>query len=127
MLSTRFQTPVSKKTLNPAFAPTDATFNFPIYLSLADKLGVVELVIWDKDVLKREYLGEASLPLDCWFREDGVFAFDDPNNKVSIEQTCILPSLTYEIPGALHKRGFYSTWDKFYGYYSNQSRLCGMP
>lgn len=84
VLSTRFQTPVSKKTLNPSFAPTDATFDFPIYLSLADKLGVVELVIWDKDVLKKEYLGEASLPLDDWFREDGVFAFDDPNNKVHV-------------------------------------------
>ena len=25
-----------------------STFDFPIYFSLTDKLGVVELVVWDK-------------------------------------------------------------------------------
>jgi phosphatidylserine decarboxylase len=45
LLSTRFQTPVLKRCTNPIYAPKDATFDFPIYLSLADKLGVVELVM----------------------------------------------------------------------------------
>jgi len=31
--------------------PTSATFNFPIYISLADKFGEVELIVWDKDML----------------------------------------------------------------------------
>jgi hypothetical protein len=44
------------------------TFDFSIYLSLADKLGVVELVVWDKDMLTKEQLGEVALPLDDWFR-----------------------------------------------------------
>jgi phosphatidylserine decarboxylase len=45
LLSTRFQTPVLKRCTNPIYALKDATFDFPIYLSLADKLGVVELVV----------------------------------------------------------------------------------
>jgi len=72
LLSTRFQTPVLKRCTNPIYAPKDATFDFPIYLSLADKLGVVELVVWDKDMLTKEYMGEVALPLDDWFRgEEG--------------------------------------------------------
>jgi len=82
VLSTRFQTPVLKRNTNPIYPAKDATFDFPIYLSLTDKLGVVELVVWDKDMLKKDYLGEIALPLDDWFREDDVYAFDDPNNKV---------------------------------------------
>jgi phosphatidylserine decarboxylase len=85
LLSTRHQTPVSKKNTNPTYDPKDATFDFPIYLSLADKLGVVELVVWDKDMLKREYLGEVALPLEDWFKDDNAFAFDDPNNKASTQ------------------------------------------
>ena len=71
-----------KKTVNPTYDPKDATFDFPIYLSLADKLGVVELVVWDKDMLTKEYLGEVALPLDDWFKDDNAYGFDDPNNKV---------------------------------------------
>jgi phosphatidylserine decarboxylase len=82
VLSTRFQTPVLKRSTNPVYAAKDATFDFPIYLSLADKLGVVELVVWDKDMLTKEYLGEVALPLDDWFKQEGVYAFDDPNNQV---------------------------------------------
>jgi hypothetical protein len=52
-LRTLFQTPVLKKVV---------TFDFPICLFLADKLGVVELVVWNKDVLMNEYLGEVALP-----------------------------------------------------------------
>lgn len=66
-MNNRQQTTVAKKTLNPTYALKDATFDFPIYLSLADKLGVLELVMWDKDVLGKDYLGEVSLPLEDWF------------------------------------------------------------
>ncbi|KAI8980012.1 C2 domain-containing protein [Trametes punicea] len=82
LLANRQQTPVAKRTVNPAFNPKDATFDFPIYLSLADKLGVVELVVWDKDVLKKDYLGEVSIPLEDWFRDGNAFPFDDVNNKM---------------------------------------------
>jgi C2 domain len=80
---------VAKRTLNPTYAAKDATFDFPIYLSLADKLGVVELVVWDKDMLSKEYLGEVALPLDDWFvdkqtGEQRSFGFDQPGNKVSL-------------------------------------------
>jgi Ca2+-dependent lipid-binding protein len=81
VLSTRFQTSVCKRTLSPVYAAKDATFDFPIYMSLADKLGVLEFVVWDKDILTKEYMGEHALPLDEWFKGT-AFAFDDPDNQV---------------------------------------------
>lgn len=82
VLGTRHQTSVVKRTLNPVYNPKDATFDFPIYLSLADKLGVLELIIWDKDMLSKDYLGEVSIPLEDWFRDGNAYGFSDPDNKV---------------------------------------------
>jgi phosphatidylserine decarboxylase len=78
------------------YNPKDATFDFPIYLSLADKLGVVELVIWDKDMLTKEYLGEVSLPLEDWFADkhdgkDRDFGFDQPGNTVRLFSLVFCP------------------------------------
>lgn len=84
----RHQTPVAKRTLNPVYNPKDATFEFPLYLSLAEKLVGVELVVWDKDMLSKDYLGEVALSLESWFRSEGeenVFGFDEPGNKVCHE------------------------------------------
>lgn len=81
VLNTRQHTPVIKRTTNPTYSAKDATFDFPLYLSTADKLGAIELVVWDKDMLTKDYLGEAALPLEDWF-VDRAFAFDDPNNAV---------------------------------------------
>jgi C2 domain len=83
ILSTRFQTPVCRRTLSPVFTAKDATFDFPIYFSLSEKLGVLEFVVWDKDMLRKEYLGEYALPLDEWFRGN-VFAYDDLDNQVRL-------------------------------------------
>ena len=81
VLGARFQTPVCKRTLSPVFTAKDATFDFPIYPSLSEKLGALEFVVWDKDVLRKEYLGEFALPLDEWFRGN-AFDFEDLNNQV---------------------------------------------
>jgi hypothetical protein len=81
VLGTRFQTPVCKRTLNPVFNEKDSTFDFPIYLSVSDKLGGVEFVLWDKDVLKKDYLGEFALPLDEWFKGN-AFGYEDHDNQV---------------------------------------------
>jgi phosphatidylserine decarboxylase len=89
ILSTRFQTPVCRRTLSPVFTAKDATFDFPIYISLSEKLGVLEFVVWDKDMLRKEYLGEYALPLDEWFRGN-VFAYDDLDNQVRL--TILKPS-----------------------------------
>ncbi|KAH6889598.1 phosphatidylserine decarboxylase-domain-containing protein [Coprinopsis sp. MPI-PUGE-AT-0042] len=67
LLSTRYNTPVSKKTLNPTYAASTATFDFPLYASLQDKLGVLELIVWDKDTFGKDYLGEVGIPLEAWF------------------------------------------------------------
>ena len=89
VLNNKHQTPVAKRTLNPKYTPKDATFDFPIYLSLTDRLGALELVVWDKDYLGKDYLGEAALPLDHWFtssvpeEKDRAYAFDDAGNTVS--------------------------------------------
>jgi phosphatidylserine decarboxylase len=45
-------------------------------------MGSLEMVVWDKDMLKKEYLGEVALPLEEWFK-NGAVAFDDVNNLVS--------------------------------------------
>ena len=58
-----------KKTLNPSFPEHNSTFDFDIYLSLVDKLSVIELIAWDKDLVGKEYLGEAALPLEEWFKD----------------------------------------------------------
>jgi phosphatidylserine decarboxylase len=87
VLSARQQTPVAKRTLNPTWSPKDATFDFPLYLSTADKLGALELVVWDKDMIKKDYLGEVALPLEDWF-VDRPLGFDDPANIVRIFLSC---------------------------------------
>ncbi|KAJ8582045.1 hypothetical protein M405DRAFT_750798, partial [Rhizopogon salebrosus TDB-379] len=71
LLNNRHHTPVLKRTPNPVYPAKDATFDFPIYLSLADKIGSVELVVWDRDTLKlkKEYVGEVALTLESWFRD----------------------------------------------------------
>ena len=92
VLNKKSTTPVSKRTAQPVYAPEDATFDFPIYLSLADYLGVVELVVWDKQTLTKEYLGEVSIPLEEWFcykDKDGkdkekIYGFDQPGNEACI-------------------------------------------
>ncbi|KAL4245597.1 Phosphatidylserine decarboxylase proenzyme 2 [Abortiporus biennis] len=81
VLRDRKQTPAIKRTCNPVYSAKDATFDFPIYLSLAEKLGSLELVIWDKDTFKKDYLGEVSIPLEDWFRDGNAYGFSDPNNK----------------------------------------------
>ncbi|KAJ1307812.1 hypothetical protein OPQ81_001894 [Rhizoctonia solani] len=74
------QTPVISKTLYPEWAPKDATFTFPLFLSTIGSQGSIELVIWDKDRFsKNDYLGEVSLPIDDWFKWNGGngTGFDD--------------------------------------------------
>ncbi|KIY44255.1 hypothetical protein FISHEDRAFT_67843 [Fistulina hepatica ATCC 64428] len=85
LLSTRFSTPVAKRTRNPTWSAKDATFDFPIYLSQADSVGIVELVIWDKDYLRKEYLGEAAVCLEDWFDRATVGATDDRAAALSFE------------------------------------------
>lgn len=91
LLNKRFQTPVVKKTLNPIFFPAESTFDIPIYLSVADRLGALEMVIWDKDMLKKDYLGEVALSLEDWFPQQShqadpkaasaAYGFDNPANQ----------------------------------------------
>lgn len=74
---------VLKRTVNPIYTPKDATWDFPLYLSLADRLGAVELVVWDKDMVGKDYLGEVAIPLDEWWGEEGRgYGWDGPANKV---------------------------------------------
>lgn len=85
LLHTRRNTPTCKRTLSPTFPQKDSTFEFPIYLSVVEKMGgvgVIELVVWDRDnVLKKEYLGEVGVGVGGWF--PGALGWDDPDNKVS--------------------------------------------
>lgn len=82
VLNTRHHTPVIKRTLNPTYPSKDATFDFPIYASLADKLGAIEVVVWDKDLVSKDYLGEVAILLEDWFVDGRTFGFNDTGNTV---------------------------------------------
>ncbi|KAI9449813.1 C2 domain-containing protein [Lactarius psammicola] len=80
VLGKRFQTPVYNRSLNPVYEPKYATFDFPIYTSTMHKLGALEFVVWDKDMIGKDFLGKYALPVNQWFRGT-AFAFDDRNNQ----------------------------------------------
>ncbi|KAI9439624.1 C2 domain-containing protein [Lactarius indigo] len=81
LLGKQFQTPVIKQNLNPEYDPKDATFDFPIYMSLGNKFDMLKFVVKDRDRFStNDYLGEYSLPVNRWFRGT-AFDFVDSNNK----------------------------------------------
>ncbi|KAL7419358.1 phosphatidylserine decarboxylase [Cryptotrichosporon argae] len=69
--SNRHSTPVIKRTLDPVFPAQQSTFDFPLYLSLAGVVGGrgLEGVVWDKDLMRKEYMGELVVPVTKWFGE----------------------------------------------------------
>ncbi|KAG8938938.1 hypothetical protein FRC04_007234, partial [Tulasnella sp. 424] len=80
----RYSTPVVKLSFNPEYAAEKATFDFPIYRSGVGYLGALELVVWDKALLRKDCIGEAAILFDEWFKHhepSPAFAFDDPRNK----------------------------------------------
>ncbi|KAH9007461.1 C2 domain-containing protein [Lactarius deliciosus] len=76
-LGRQSSTPVCKRSLNPVYEAKDATFDFPIYVN---KLSALEFVVWDKDMVKNDFLGKYSLPVYQWVRGT-AFAFNDRNNQ----------------------------------------------
>lgn len=51
-------------------------------------MGALELVVWDKDVIRKDYLGEVAIPLEDWFFDRArdkqrAFGFGQPGNEVS--------------------------------------------
>jgi len=78
---------------------------FLLYLSLAVHIGLVELVVWDKQTLRNEYLGEVSIPLEDWFCDkdkDGkdkekMYGFDQPGNEACILLFMLFDMNTYLI------------------------------
>ncbi|KAH9054982.1 C2 domain-containing protein [Lactarius vividus] len=77
LLGEQSSTPVCKRSLNPVYEAKDATFDFPISMN---KLSALEFVVWDKDLIKNDFLGEYSLPVHKWIRGT-AFAFNDRNNQ----------------------------------------------
>ena len=72
--------------LNPVFAPKDATFEFPISMSLINGLDGhdvlnLEFVVWNKNFTGKDFLGKKVLPVNEWLK-DTAFAFDDQRNQV---------------------------------------------
>ncbi|KAF8629477.1 hypothetical protein AX15_003424 [Amanita polypyramis BW_CC] len=92
LLHAKCTTPTCKRTLNPVFPARESTFEFPIYMSVVERMGgvgVIELLVWDRDMLvKKEYLGEVGVGVDSWFPLDTsekegerALAWDDIANK----------------------------------------------
>ncbi|KAL0066522.1 phosphatidylserine decarboxylase [Marasmius tenuissimus] len=61
---TKFQTPVISRSLNPVYDTKDTTFDFPIDDGV---IGALEFVVWDKDIVGKDYLGEVALGAGDWF------------------------------------------------------------
>lgn len=95
LLRQHFHMPVQRRTTNPMYAPAMVTFDFLLYLILVEHLGQgsVEAVVWDKDILGKEYLGKVVVRVEEWFGGEGEgerereFGFDAERNIV-----CLLPS-----------------------------------
>ncbi|CAG7849378.1 Phosphatidylserine decarboxylase proenzyme 3 {ECO:0000303/PubMed:19286980} {ECO:0000255/HAMAP-Rule:MF_03209}; Contains: RecName: Full=Phosphatidylserine decarboxylase 3 beta chain {ECO:0000305}; Contains: RecName: Full=Phosphatidylserine decarboxylase 3 alpha chain {ECO:0000305} [Serendipita indica DSM 11827] len=80
LLQKQFQTPAITANLDPEFPAAQSTFEFPVFASLIEALGALELIVWDKNiVMKKEYLGEVAIPIGEWFAGTAL-TFDDPNN-----------------------------------------------
>jgi hypothetical protein len=84
-LGKEFKTPVCARNLNPVYNPQEATFDFPIYMSLLQRLGPINLkfVVWDKDFIGKDFLGKNTLSVNEWFTGT-AFAFNDPENQVCL-------------------------------------------
>ncbi|KAH9054985.1 C2 domain-containing protein [Lactarius vividus] len=83
LMGKQSKTPVCKKNLNPVYKAKEATFDFPIYMSLVNKHGTLalEFTVWDKDLIgKDDFLGKYALPIDKWFNGT-AFAFNVPGNQ----------------------------------------------
>ncbi|KAF8329149.1 uncharacterized protein EI90DRAFT_3017385 [Cantharellus anzutake] len=83
----KVKTTVIKNQLNPRWPAKDATFEFPIYSSAIKRTGAFfNMVVWDKDMIGKDYLGELSLQPTQWFKPKGdngtttVLSFSDPSN-----------------------------------------------
>jgi len=81
ILGKEFRTPVFKRNLNPIYKPEDATFEFPIYVSVHQDVQNFGTLKFDvKDKIGYDFMGEYELPINHWSK-GAVFAFDDPNNQ----------------------------------------------
>ncbi|KAH9053795.1 C2 domain-containing protein [Lactarius vividus] len=108
-LGKKYKTPVCERNLNPVYEAKDATFDFPIYKSLLHKIGTLEFVVWHKDRLRDDYLGEFALPVDKWFIGTAL-AFNDAHNRpFSVN---LVSSRRYSVSGAVDiKSGFVQPHD----------------
>ena len=72
-----------KRNLNPLYASKDATFEFPISMSLVHKFSSLDLnfVVWNKGIIGKDFLGKNALSIDEWFRGT-AYAFDELLNMV---------------------------------------------
>ena len=61
------------------FPAEQSTFDFPLYLSLAGVIGGrgLEAVVWDKDLMRKEYMGELFVGVDQWFQNGAARLWHD--------------------------------------------------
>ena len=116
LLRKREKTPCIKATLNPVYPPKDATFEFPVFGSLAETMGALELIVWDKNMFGRDYLGEVALPIQDWFPGQPTL-FDDPMNEVGQDTVgASLAMVTHAAYLAFHSAsGIYTRGEAEYG------------
>ncbi|KAH7099998.1 phosphatidylserine decarboxylase-domain-containing protein [Auriculariales sp. MPI-PUGE-AT-0066] len=96
LLGQRFQTPTLKKTLNPVYPPDKSTFEFPIYASLLDQVHGLELIVWDADMIGDDYIGEATVKVEDWFKAGA--GYDSPSNEARIHDPHCHQGFLHQVP-----------------------------
>ncbi|KAG8937985.1 hypothetical protein FRC00_006318 [Tulasnella sp. 408] len=79
----RHRTPHVKQSLTPEYPADKATFDFRISRSNVGDLGPLKFVIRDKDPIHDDYIGEAAILIDRWFKYDEpppAFEFGNSQN-----------------------------------------------
>ncbi|KAG6909544.1 hypothetical protein DXG01_016937 [Tephrocybe rancida] len=102
LMGERHTTPVAKRTLEPVYLSKEATWDFPVFWGVEDSgsgtkkgkgkkgragvggVGALEIVVWDKDMVGKDYLGEAALPLSEWFGPRAMGWEDEGNVPFTI-------------------------------------------
>ncbi|KAH9008217.1 hypothetical protein EDB83DRAFT_2531995 [Lactarius deliciosus] len=90
-LGKRFRTPVFVR--DGELASASATFNFPI--SNVFKPGKLEFVVWDKKIIRNDYLCEYSLNINPLFRGAG-FVFDEERTAELSQATTLRGSMRFK-------------------------------
>ena len=95
----------------------------------------MKLVVWDTQMLTKEYVGEVSLPLEDWFCDkdkDGkdkekTYGFDQPSNEACILIYAVQHEYLSHPLAVLSRPHFYTSQHSVNRQHSSQTRIHACP